>query len=170
MTDRLSPLEVGVLAGILDELDYYQLLEVPRAAPPADVKQAYYASARSFHPDANRELDGGVLARCERISKRITEAYCVLRDPRQRAAYDERLAETGRVRIQLASARVERKRAEQETRQGATPQGRQFFRLALQEADRGNLDAALQKVQIALTFEPANSGFAAQRDEWKTGT
>ena len=135
MTDPLSPLEIGSLAGILDELDYYQLLEVPRDAAPTDIKQAYYTGARSFHPDVNRQLDGGGLARCERISKRITEAYCVLRDPRQRTAYDERLAETGRVRIQLAAARVERKRAEQETRQGATPQGRQFFQLALQEAD-----------------------------------
>ena len=170
MNGRLSTLELSALSRIMDELDYYQLLEIERSASPAEVKRAYYAGARAFHPDALRGSSGASNRAYEQISKRVTEAYCVLRDPRQRAAYDDQLGESGPVRIQLPAARTASKHVSQVTRQGDTPQGREFFQRALQDADQGNLDAALQKMQIALTFEPQNAGFAAQRDEWRDFT
>jgi len=167
MSERLSTRELNALSRILDELDYYALLEIERDASPAEVKQAYYASARSFHPARLRDSDESTANASETIRKRATEAYCVLRDPRRRAAYDDHLAETGQVRMRLAAAREASQPVAPMTRRGATPQGRQFFQRALREAEHGNLKAALQTVQIALTFEPQNTGFAEQRDQWK---
>ena len=163
----LAPLEIQALAKIVDELDYYQLLEIQRGASRDEIKAAYYASSRSFHPDANRELPQELIDQCEQISKRVTEAYCVLRDRRRRSAYDGHLDKGVGVRMQLAEAAAEHKRAQVEERQGKTPQGRQFFLRAQQDAESGNLKAAIQNLQMALTFEPGNSGFQAQISEWK---
>ena len=156
----LAPLEIRALAGILDELDYYQILEVEPSASSGDIKKAYYKSSRSFHPDANRSLDAEVLSEYERISKRVTEAYCVLRDPRRRKVYDDRDGDLPR--MQLAEAQAEHRRVQVEERQGKTPQGRQYFLKAEQDIQRGNAQSAIQNLQMALTFEPYNDGFKAQ--------
>ena len=36
----ISAAEVRALAGLVDDLDYYQLLEIPRDAPASAVKRA----------------------------------------------------------------------------------------------------------------------------------
>ena len=50
---------------------------------------------------------------------------------------------------------------------GATPQGRQFHAKGEAEARAGNLAGAIQHLRMALTFEPANTGFQTQIDAWK---
>ena len=102
----LPPLEIKALAHIMNELDYYQMLHLEKDANSAQVRQAFYASSRAFHPDANRHLDPNAFADCTAISKRVTEGYCVLRDPRKRRAYDQKLATSGGVRLQLAEAKA----------------------------------------------------------------
>lgn len=157
---EIAPLEIQALVKIIDELDYYQILHLDRHAPASDVKRAFHASSRTFHPDANRHLDGELQDGCQRISKRLTEAYCVLRDPRRRRSYDERISGSGgTLRIQLAEAKAEHSKRDQEERQGKTPQGRQFFQKAMQELAAGNKAGAISNLQMAMTFEPGNTGF-----------
>ncbi|MDR5758958.1 DnaJ C-terminal domain-containing protein [Caballeronia sp. LZ035] len=62
--------------------DYYALMGVPRSATEAEIKTAYRKLARKFHPDLNKEADA------ETRFKEIGEAYQVLKDPKQRAAFD----------------------------------------------------------------------------------
>jgi molecular chaperone DnaJ len=69
--------------------EYYALLGVPRTASEDDIKRAYRKLAMQHHPDRNQ---GDKSA--EEKFKEITEAYEVLRDPDQRAAYD-RYGEAG---------------------------------------------------------------------------
>lgn len=160
-TSAIDPLEITALARIMDELDYYQLLSVDPKASSGDIRKAFHASSRSFHPDANRSLEGELREHCGRISKRITEAYCVLRDPRRRSAYDAQRGESADLRIQLAqakSAHVESRKAEA---RGATAQGRNFHSKAEADLKANNLAGAIQNLQMALTFEPANAGFKA---------
>jgi curved DNA-binding protein CbpA len=61
----------------------YEALGLAAAADPGQVKTAYYALAKSFHPDVNA---GDV--RAERRFKDINAAYEILSDPQKRAAYD----------------------------------------------------------------------------------
>lgn len=165
MSDAIDPLEISALARIMEELDYYQLLGVEPGASTTEIRSAYHRCSRSYHPDANRSLPEDLRSHCGRISKRITEAYCVLRDARRRRAYDARRDDDGGLRMQIAeakSAHAEQRRAEA---RGATAQGRQFHARAEADLKKGNVAGALQNLQMALTFEPANAGFKAMIEE-----
>src|SRR3979409_2523517 len=62
--------------------DYYEALEVPRAASTEDTRAASRKLARKYHPDVNKEPGA------EDRFKEISEAYEVLRDPEKRERYD----------------------------------------------------------------------------------
>lgn len=64
--------------------DYYEVLGLPRDAAPSAVKRAYRRAALQNHPDVSSAPDAK-----ERFL-RVQEAYNVLSDPAQRAAYDRR--------------------------------------------------------------------------------
>lgn len=161
----LAPAELRALAKVLDELDYYELLEAPRGVGGIAVREAYHAASRRFHPDANRHLEPELRTAVERIAKRVTEAYSVLRDPRRRKLYDERLAGGGGERrlplVESAAAASQRSREE---REGKTPQGRRFFAQATSDLARGDAAGAIRNLQMALTFEPGNSVFKEKLD------
>ena len=70
--------EIVALAHIVGELDYYQILHLERTASPKEVKLAYHASSRAYHPDANRHCEEDVYTAVTDIAKVITEAYQVL--------------------------------------------------------------------------------------------
>jgi curved DNA-binding protein CbpA len=158
----LAPTEIKALAKILDEIDYYQLIHVSPAATPRQVKEAYYATSRAFHPDANRHLQSDLQAAVSKVAKRITEAYSVLRDPRRRQAYDRRLEDGSGVRMQLAEAQAEAGHQATTERQGRTREGRQYLTLALADLKRKNYLAAERNLRTALTFEPNNELFKEQ--------
>lgn len=162
---ELSRLEIEALAKIMDELDYYRLLNVETDASSRDLKLAYYHNSRIYHPDANRNLDPSTQARCHEISKTMTEAYCILRDPRKRAAYDAHLESGEGLRIQLAAARAAHAKTQSERRTGTTAQGKQFLLKAEEDVRRDNIPGAIQNLQMALTFEPGNSGFKELLEE-----
>lgn len=164
MSDLLAPTEILALARILDELDYYQVLHVRPDASESEVRKAFHASSRAFHPDANRHLDARHRAAIADISKRITEAYTVLRDPKRRRAYDESLR-AGRRRLQIAEADAVAEQQASAELDGTTPNGRRFSALARADLGRGDLAAAVRNLQTALTFEPSNARFRSQLEE-----
>ena len=65
--------------------DHYSVLGVTPASEDVVIRAAYYALMRRYHPDADPTQEGAELSRA------ITEAYVVLRDPAKRARYDESL-------------------------------------------------------------------------------
>jgi hypothetical protein len=76
----------------LKERNFFEVLGVPRTAREADVKDAYFRLARRFHPDVHHSTDLADLRdQLEAVFIRLGEAYEVLKDPRKRADYEERL-------------------------------------------------------------------------------
>jgi DnaJ-class molecular chaperone len=158
--------EVRALAKLVDDLDYYQLLELERAAPASLIKTAYYSASRKFHPDANRHLEGPDRESLERVAKRVSEAYQVLRDARRRGAYDEQLAAgANRIPLTLAEAKADKQAADDYL--GKTPNGRRYFGLARADLDKGDLQSAARNLKMALAFEPANEHFKRKATEVK---
>lgn len=62
--------------------DHYRVLGVPRTATATEIRRAYHARARQFHPDRRQGGD-------EAMSS-VNAAYEVLADPVRRAEYDRR--------------------------------------------------------------------------------
>jgi curved DNA-binding protein CbpA len=161
----LNRLEIEAFVKILDELDYYQLLQVGPDVSRRDLKLAYYEISRTYHPNSAHTDDAGVRDYCHRITKVVTEAYCVLRDPRRRKAYDAHLDSGGGMRIQLAAARAAHAKTESEKRTGTTPQGKQYLFKAEEALRLDNPAGAIQNLQMALTFEPGNEQFKELLEE-----
>ena len=63
--------------------DYYNILAIDRDADELTLKCAYYKLAAEYHPDRNQGS-----AEAEQKFKEVAEAYGILSDPSQRAAYD----------------------------------------------------------------------------------
>ena len=64
--------------------DYYEVLGVSKSADDAELKKAYRALAKKYHPDMN---PGD--AEAEKKFKEASEAYAILSDPEKRKQYDQ---------------------------------------------------------------------------------
>lgn len=158
--------EIRALAGILEELDYYQVLELAPDAPTSAIRAAYHRTSRRFHPDTHRGAPSELQQHVAVIAKRVAEAYSVLRDPRRRQVYDRQLAgDQARVRMPLAEAEAQADRQRREQHEGRTPNGRRYFALAKADLARGDRPSAERNLKTALTFEPDNAVFRALLQE-----
>ncbi|HWL64841.1 MAG TPA: molecular chaperone DnaJ [Actinomycetota bacterium] len=63
--------------------DHYEVLGVSRQATQEEIKKAYRALARRYHPDANQTDPAA-----EELFKEVTVAYETLSDPQKRQNYD----------------------------------------------------------------------------------
>ena len=71
----------------MSKRDYYEVLQVQKAASPDEIKKAYRQQALKYHPDRNRGDKES-----EEKFKEAAEAYEVLSDPQRRARANARLS------------------------------------------------------------------------------
>ncbi|MCH2173249.1 J domain-containing protein [Myxococcota bacterium] len=154
--EPIAPSEILALARLVDQIDYYRLLQLQRDATTREIQRAFHTCSRTFHPDANRHQSSQIQAGIRPIAKRITEAYTVLRDPRRRALYDEQLDSGGGVRLTLSRDASD---VTAPNPRGTSAQGRQYHALALQNLQQKDFSSAIRNLKTALTFEPGNETF-----------
>jgi len=73
----------------IDELDHYDLLEIPRTATVTEVERAYRLSQQTYGEGSLALYSVFESSDATAIRERLDEAYRVLSDPDVRAAYDE---------------------------------------------------------------------------------
>jgi curved DNA-binding protein CbpA len=121
----------------LHEQTMYEVLGIESEAGTTDIRRAYYALARTLHPDKFRQDD--MKAKAEKVFARITEAYSTLSDEVMRGKYDEELARRagkGRDEAQVdpaVMARLNFNRGKEHYEKGKYPQALSFFENACQQ-------------------------------------
>jgi len=75
-----------------DELNHYELLGVAVDADRAEIRKAYFALSKTFHPDAyyGKHL-GSFKSKMEVVFRNVTDAYEAVGRPKKREAYDRYL-------------------------------------------------------------------------------
>ena len=84
--------EIDALFALVYDADNYRILGLARSTDVGEIKRAYYALAKRFHPDRfQRDADAALMPQIEASFMKITQAYETLRDPKTRAAYELKL-------------------------------------------------------------------------------
>lgn len=153
MSDRDPKFDSYVMKihSVLGRIDYYRLLGVSATASQAEIKKTFYAIAKKFHPDRNRDASEPIQDAIYDIYKRITEAYRVLQNIEKRERYNEALA-------------AGHNRLEQDMRVSKTPKApadtitdrssREFYIKAQEELAKGNLLQADLHIKMASRRSP----------------
>ncbi len=166
--DGINPqtaMAVAQIVGVLNQLDYFQVLRVTHEAKPVEIKKAFYRESRTYHPDRFFHLpDHEVKADIGTIYKRITEAYYFLRDDTKRKKYVADITGPDRkskLRFTEASE-VETKqlvKKEQEEQIGTHPKGRSFYATAMKDIDAKRWSDAQRNLKSALMYERDNARY-----------
>jgi curved DNA-binding protein CbpA len=87
---RVLALEIEAMHRRLPEVDYYQILEVSRDAPAAEIRSAYFKAAKRWHSDRfkGHAIGEDRLHKVEEIFRYASEAREVLCDTEKRKSYD----------------------------------------------------------------------------------
>jgi curved DNA-binding protein CbpA len=145
-------IRMSVLATNLEEVDYYALLEVERAATNDEIRDAFHHFALRFHPDRHVG-DAKQQKLALAIFKRGAEAYRVLMQPTLRSRYDEVLGK-GTMRLPADQMRPEVEPVSRQTE--VFPSGsRVFYDKARDALRRGDLGGA--KMHLALAVARGDS-------------
>lgn len=160
MSDAFAQWRQQVLATAqrLDDIDYFRLLGCHDQSSPAEIRSAFRQLATNYHPDRFRGQDDRLYQALEKIYRRITEAYAVLRDPADRKAYSAGL-KNGLKRFDRDQAQQALNQTKQEKEPGQTDQGRRHFKRALAALNRSDRYSAQEEIRMALLFEPNEPGF-----------
>lgn len=77
---------------------YYDILDIPPEVNQSEIKAAYYAKSKLYHPDINKSHNTAVMF------NKISEAYEILGNVRKRREYDRGIMHRGGPRSRNASA------------------------------------------------------------------
>lgn len=144
-------LHIEALFNKLDQLTYYQLLNVSSSTGIDDIKIAFYRFARIYHPDLHRDKSQNIQEKVDKIFKRMNEAYRVLTDSHQKKMYEIALARgEKRIYATKSSEKINIIAPEAALR---TLDGKKHFKVALSYLKAGNYQLAKLNFQLALSNE-----------------
>lgn len=168
-----------VIAGKLDTMSYYELLEVEPDVHPDVLQLQFHTLTRRFHPDLYLASDDPDLLRAvNRIYRRMNEAYAVLKSPRRRRAYDDGLEGAPHTwSLRLTGEAAERARRLERVQRGETGTGDFYWEKAraLLDVEPGTgsraegIAEAVRLLRLAVTFEPDNEHFRRLLAEFDHG-
>ncbi|HEX8459007.1 MAG TPA: DUF4388 domain-containing protein [Pyrinomonadaceae bacterium] len=154
--------EIDTLFALVRDRDHYQILHLERTAAPAEVKRAYYALAKRFHPDRfQRDADASLRTQIEAAFMKITQAYETLGDARSRAAYDLKLGVQIGVPASSQTPARAKPAADADTHLTREQRAAEKFMQGVAALREGNLAAAVTLLGEAARLAPQQSRYHA---------
>jgi curved DNA-binding protein CbpA len=150
--------------------NHYEVIELPLTAGANEVKDAYYALARRYHPDRFHLKSGTKLhAEISSAFARITQAYETLTDSKARSAYDHslersrRFAESAPKRSKVAPSAAAADAPNPKTNVPETESGdaEYNFREGFGALEQGRIDAAINYLAAAARLAPQDARYRA---------
>ncbi|HYN85069.1 MAG TPA: DnaJ domain-containing protein [Pyrinomonadaceae bacterium] len=160
--------EFEALLGLAAAKTHYGVLGVTRGARDRDIKAAYYALAKRFHPDRfRRDLDAAQVERAASAFSRLTRAYEVLKNSSTRSAYDLKLDKEAAANASRPSAPAEGAYAHKgggsaaDAETAAAVRAEERFRQGVAALDRGDVEGATRLLAEAVALAPRRAPYRA---------
>lgn len=149
-----NPLEQE-LAELMDRFqtaDHYGILGVRPDADSGQIREAYHALARKYHPDHFQSSGEGLRNLVDQLFTMVTGAYSVLSDAGRRAVYDAELEERAGSR---APKRDSLKHSESESKAMADS----LYRAGGAAFSDGDFESAIAHFKECVWLQPATSKY-----------
>lgn len=140
---------------------YYDWLEVRHNAKGEEIKEAFYAMARIYHPDRLHSPRLQDLRRnLEEILTKVTNAYQLLSDPDARERYDRSLrTEAPRGEGSAPRTFVSPQAAAEETIDPSEKAAEQHYQEAKKHFAGGDYHLTAELMDVSLRLDPSNASF-----------
>lgn len=140
--------------------NHYEILELSLTANVNEIKDAYYAMARRYHPDRFHLQSGTrIHAQISSAFARVTQAYETLTNPNTRAGYDHTLERTMRFAQEAAKAKASQ--ADGSEFNAASAGAELSFREGCAALEQGQIRAAINYLANATRLEPQEARYRA---------
>jgi len=139
---------------------YYEVLDISPRASAEEVKDAYHAHARSYHPDRFHQSDVGLRGRVDSAFAQIARAYETLNDPQLRAEYDAQQAP--KPALGNSSSLPVRSMAERPPQNATNTRAENSFRQGLAAMKENKPDQALRFFAEAASIAPRQGCYRAE--------
>jgi tetratricopeptide (TPR) repeat protein len=124
----------------LDQLNYFQILNIPAEPSLREIREGFLKRARVFHPDLYLQDSAETRFKVDRIFKKVGEAYVSLRAPKYRSEPTE-------------ITRLNSKESK-EPRDIMSKQAKTFYDRAMMALSRGDVSNAKFNLKLALSLSP----------------
>jgi tetratricopeptide (TPR) repeat protein len=146
--------------------NHYEVIELPTNAKTAEIKDAYYAMARRYHPDRFHLKSGtGLHRRLSSAFARVTQAYETLTDPNARATYDQTLKRSRQFsadqKLGKPAAQVVDFQLDTEPEGSDTERAEYNFREGFGALEQGRISAAVTHLANAARLDPGVARYRA---------
>jgi curved DNA-binding protein CbpA len=143
--------------------DHYEVLDVARLATIDEIKNAYHALARRFHPDRFHQSEPQLRARVESAFARIAQAYETLSDQSLRADYNAKRSPKPDVtgRQKSATPAPGSNGAKQSAPQADANRAETSFQHGLDALKRNRHDEAIRFLAEAAMLSPREARYRA---------
>jgi curved DNA-binding protein CbpA len=164
--EEISPQELETFFSRLENTtDHYEVLNVGRLASANEIKDAYHAVARRFHPDRFHRSDPELRNRIDSAFARIAQAYETLSDETLRDAYDQKRAAKS---APGAPEKSERKSSKQQEKSDAS-RAEVGFQTGMSLLKQNRREEATRFLAEAATLQPKRAAYRAHYGHALTG-
>jgi curved DNA-binding protein CbpA len=153
----------ALFARLKSARDHYDVLGVARLCGDEEIKTAYHALARRFHPDHFHKSDDALRTRVDSAFARIAQAYETLSNSSLRAAYDAKPGSksSGAGVKPAAAEKAAKPAAERKEKPANAERAEASFQQGLAALQRNQRDQAIRLLAEAAMLAPREARYRA---------